>query len=73
MKPPMSTDHHTPAASPLPRLSDEAAVEIHLFIYQFLELFEARYGDQIHRYYEDLSRDSFIDSDIHPNPDDPPF
>ena len=48
-------------------------MEIHLFLYQFLELFEARYGDQIHRYYEDLSRHSLIDSDIQLNLDDPPF
>ena len=73
MTPPMPIDQHTPAATPCPRLSDEAAVEIHLFLYQFLELFEARYGDQIHRYYEDLSRDSLIDSDINLNLDDPPF
>ena len=68
----MSTDNDTPGAGPCPRLSDEAAVEIHLFIYQFLELFEARYGDQIHRHYQDLSRDSLIeDNDL--NLDDPPF
>lgn len=59
---------------PLPRLSDEAAVEIHLFLYQFLEFFEARYGDQIHRYYEGRSRDSLIDdSQTDLNLDDPPF
>jgi hypothetical protein len=68
----MSTDNDTPGAGPRPRLSDEAAVEIHLFIYQFLELFEARYRDQIHRHYQDLSRDSLIeDNDL--NLDDPPF
>ena len=68
----MSTDNDTPGAGPCPRLSDEAAVEIHLFIYQFLELYEARYGDQIHRHYEDLSRDNLIeDNDL--NLDDPPL
>ena len=73
MTPSMSTDNDTPGAGPCPRLSDEAAVEIHLFIYQFLELFEARYGDQIHRHYQDLSRDSLIDSDPDACLDDPPF
>lgn len=34
---------------PLPRRSDEAAVEIHHFFKQIFDLFEARYGDQITR------------------------
>ena len=69
----MSTNHHTPGAYQLPRLSDEAVVQIHLFINQFLDFFEARYGDQIHRFYEDLCGDSLIDSDSALNLDDPPF
>jgi hypothetical protein len=53
----MSTDPHEPVSTdiPMPRLSDDAVVQIHDFIAHFLDLFEARYGDQIHRYYEDLS------------------
>ena len=36
-------------AIPMPRLSDDAVVHIHDFIHHLLDLFEARYGDQIHR------------------------
>ncbi len=38
-----------------------------------MDLFEARYGDQIHRFYEDLCGDTLIDSDSALNLDDPPF
>ena len=41
---------HASAAIPMPRLSDDAVVQIHDFIEHFLDLFEARYGDQIHRF-----------------------
>lgn len=59
---------------PLPRLSDEAAVDIHFFLYQVLEFFEARYGDQIQRHYKGRSRDSLIDdSQADLNLDGPPF
>jgi len=58
---------------PMPRLSDDAVIQIHDFIHHVLDLFEARYGDQIHRFYEDLCGDSLIDSDSAPNLDDPPF
>ena len=58
---------------PMPRLSDDAVVQIHDFIHHVLDLFEARYGDQIHRFYEDLCGDSLIDSDSARNLDDPPF
>jgi len=49
---------HATADIPMPRLSDDAVVQIHDFIAHFLDLFEARYGDQIHRYYEDCQRRS---------------
>jgi len=58
---------------PMPRLSDDAVVQIHDFIHHVLDLFEARYGHQIHRFYEDLGGDSPIDSDSVLNLDDPPF
>ena len=45
------------AAIPMPRLSDDAVIQIHDFIHHFLDIFEARYGDQIHRFYEDLCSD----------------
>ena len=64
---------HAGAAIPMPRLSDQAVVQIHDFIGHFLDLFEARYGDQIHRYYEDRSARSVVDSEPIPDIDDPPF
>ena len=62
-----------PAAIPMPRLSDDAVVQIHDFIGHFLDLFEARYGDQIHRYYEDRSAHNIVGHEPMPNIDDPPF
>jgi hypothetical protein len=42
----------------MPRLSDEAAAEIHLFLGDVLQLFEQRYADQITRHWQDLSQDN---------------
>ena len=70
---PADPDDHGSAAFPMPRLSDEAVVYIHDFIGHFLDLFEARYGDQIHRYYEDRSAHSVVSSQPIPDIDDPPF
>jgi len=73
----MPTQHPAPEAFSLPRLSDDAVVQVHDFIHHVLDLFEARYGDQIHRFYQDLhgSDDDLLDSD--PNLDlfgpPPPF
>jgi hypothetical protein len=58
---------------PMPRLSDDAVVQIHDFIHHVLDLFEARYGDQIHRFYEDLCSDSMIETDTTRTGTDPPF
>jgi hypothetical protein len=58
-----------PGELPLPRLSDEVAVQIYDFLYQFLNLFEARYGAQIDRFYADLGEDTELDV----NNADPPF
>ena len=71
----MPEDHHDldTASIPMPRLSDDAVVQIHDFIYHFLDLFEARYGDQIHRYYDERSAHNMIRSDPLPDTDDPPF
>ena len=77
----MTADHHEGAADaaaiPLPRLSDVAAVQIHDFIAHVLDLFESRYGDQIHRYYEQRSQHNMTQPDLpfagdDPG-DDPPF
>ena len=71
----MPADHHDldTAPIPLPQLSDDAVVQIHDFIHHFLDLFEARYGDQIHRCYDELSEHSMIQSEPLPDTDDPPF
>ena len=70
----LAADHLDPAAIPLPRLSDDAVVQIHDFIGCLLDLFEARYGDQIHRFYQDLScDDDFLESGANLDPFDPPF
>ena len=71
----MSADphDHAVAAIPMPRLSDDAVVQIHDFIGHFLDLFEARYGDQIHRCYEDRSAHSLVGSEPIPDHNDPPF
>lgn len=58
-----------PGDIPLPRLTDEVAVQIYDFLYQFLNLFEARYGAQIDRFYADLGEDTELDL----NDDNPPF
>ncbi len=59
-----SSSDPTPSASiPMPQLNDDAVVQIHDFIHHVLDLFEARYGDQLHRFYGDLFDDGA----------DPPF
>jgi hypothetical protein len=65
----MSTDLNT---IPMPHLSDDAVVQIHDFLHHVLDLFEARYGDQLRRFYEDLHDQSF-DADATAALDDPPF
>ena len=58
---------------PLPRLSDAAAVEIHRFLETIFDLFEARYGHQITRYYDSMSSDNLVGSKGDPQPGDPLF
>ena len=48
----------SPTTIAMPRLNDDAVIQIHDFIHQVLDLFEARYGDQIRRFYQDLGGDS---------------
>lgn len=58
---------------PLPRLSDEAAVEIFLFVEQLFLLVESRYGDQIRRHFDAISQHNLVDPDFDSPLDDPPF
>jgi hypothetical protein len=60
-----------PLTISMPRLDNDAVIQIHDFIHQVLDLFEARYGQQIRRFYEDLGGQEMlpgIDDE-----DDPPF
>lgn len=65
----------TPVQIRLPPISDEAVVEIHDFLTDFLLLFESHYGAQIHRFYADRSFGNLVHPDPPPQPpdDDPPF
>ncbi|MCF8210004.1 MAG: hypothetical protein K9K38_11460 [Rhodoferax sp.] len=54
--------HDERARVTLPRLSDEAVIELHDFIHQLLDRFEASYGAQIDRFYEALWEDSRDDT-----------
>ena len=56
-------------------ICDEAVVEIHDFLNDFLRLFESHYGAQIHRFYENRSFDNLVHPNPHtrPSDDDPPF
>jgi hypothetical protein len=58
---------------PLRPLSDEAAVEILDFLQVFMTDFEIRYGDQIHRYYDERSRHNIVQVIPNATADDPPF
>ena len=66
-------EHDPFPATPLPALTDEAAVQILDFIHDVLDRFESRYADQIRRYYDDRSRHNRIEPAHHASTDDPPF
>ena len=57
----------------LPTLSDEAALQIHDLLNHVMDLFEARYGDQIDRFYENLHYLMFLPFICLALPDDSPF
>ena len=65
------SSHTPPSTISMPRLDDDTVIQIHDFIHQVLDIFEARYGDQIRRFYEGLgAQDMLAGID---NVDDPPF
>jgi hypothetical protein len=71
MTPSTTGGNALPTTIAMPRLDDDAVIQIHDFIHRVLDLFEARYADQIRRFYEDLGGGDLpagID-DV----DDPPF
>jgi hypothetical protein len=55
----------------LPMLGDDTAVEIHHFLEVAIQLFEARYGHQIDRYYEGLCKDHTDSPSIKSASEDP--
>lgn len=57
----------------LPALSDEAALQIHDLLNDAMELFEARYGQQIDRFYENLYHEGPLEQEPVSEWDDPPF
>jgi hypothetical protein len=56
-----------------PPLSDQAAVDILEFLHDLVACFEARYFDQIHRYYEQRSEHNRRRPVPPPLTDDDPF
>ena len=69
-----------PVTTFLPVLSDDAVYEVNEFLYDILHIFEACYGDQLHRYYaersfEELDRSGPRNPPEYPHYplDDPPF
>lgn len=60
MKPPFtSTLHRSQVVLTMPRLSDEAVIQIHDFLHQALDLFEDHYGEQIEKFYQALTELSY--------------
>ena len=57
----------------LPRLSDDAVVEIRRFLESIFDHFEARYGGQITRLHDSMSRDKIVGYDGDSQPGDPPL
>lgn len=68
----MNTDQ-LPFGFNLPMLSDEVAAEIHNFLQIAIQIFEARYGDEIDRHYQSLCEDYVAACSPHGYSDDPPF
>lgn len=58
---------------PLPKLSDESAVELYLFVEHVLLLIESRYARQIRRHFDDRSCPNLVGPPIRRTHDDPPF
>jgi len=71
----MTTNASDPDTYPpsLPRLSDEAVIQIRHFIEYLLDQFDVHYGDQVHRFDEDRAQHNMIRPSPPPAVDDPPF
>lgn len=63
-----------PIRLPKPALTDEAAVQLLDFLYEFTAAFERAYFDQLHRYYAGLDHAEHKPLPPPPlNPDEDPF
>jgi len=67
---PDDPDLHT---TPLPPLSEEAAIEILDFLHNVIDLFESHYASQIRRYYDERSQHNLVQTQSVLPTDDPPF
>jgi hypothetical protein len=73
---PTPTSPPSPPSSqgvPLPRLSDEAAVELYLFVEHLFLLMQSRYGAQIRRHFDGQLPHNLVEPNADWPPDDPPF
>ena len=66
-------EHDPFPETPLPALTDEAAVQILDFLHDVIDRFESCYASQIRRYYDDLSQHNLVKPDRDCATDDPPF
>ena len=71
----MNTDHQDHDAYPiaLPKLSDEAVVQIRNFIEHVLDQFDIHYAPQVRRFYEDRAEHNMVRPTPPAAADDPPF
>ncbi len=68
----MKTIDQLPFGFRLPMLSDEVAVEIHNFLQIAIQIYEARYGEEIDRYYETICEDYIAATSTMTTKTDPP-
>jgi len=70
----MNTEHQDPDAYPiaLPKLSDEAVVQIRNFIEHVLDQFDIHYAPQVRRFYADRANHNMVRPPP-PAASDPPF
>jgi hypothetical protein len=68
----MKNTDQLPFGFRLPELSDQVAVEIHNFLQIVIQIYEARYGEEIDRYYESICEDYIAATSTVNKQSDPP-